>query len=284
MTMAEGSFTASSVLSHSSSPSFAYSSARVDSPSPVVSTSYLDAVQGRSHGSNKEHDNELMENDQGADGSWEDANDADDSLAKSASTNGQPQRACTQCQKHKIKCVNNADTGPCVRCQKKGLLCTIAPRKKRVSKKKPQARQGETVDSYLKIPYPSGSNGPASSSNAISTNGVASNDPYSMIVSEHLSQSTISSSEFVTVYLSSSFLCPGILQRISNAGVRDVYSSKLPNKVPCKSLCDSPTDPIFVFSFPNDICATRPMSTYDLAAVNKAMEWKMQYGDMLVDM
>ncbi|KAK9239086.1 hypothetical protein V1525DRAFT_62433 [Lipomyces kononenkoae] len=44
------------------------------------------------------------------------------------------QRACTQCQRHKIKCVFDG-LGPCVRCRKKGFLCHIAPRKKRVSKK-----------------------------------------------------------------------------------------------------------------------------------------------------
>ncbi|KAK9371200.1 hypothetical protein V1509DRAFT_587488 [Lipomyces kononenkoae] len=44
------------------------------------------------------------------------------------------QRACTQCQRHKIKCVSDG-LGPCIRCRKKGFLCHIAPRKKRVSKK-----------------------------------------------------------------------------------------------------------------------------------------------------
>ncbi|KAK9429157.1 hypothetical protein V1505DRAFT_374912 [Lipomyces doorenjongii] len=44
------------------------------------------------------------------------------------------QRACTQCQRHKIKCVSDG-SGPCIRCRKKGFLCHIAPRKKRASKK-----------------------------------------------------------------------------------------------------------------------------------------------------
>ncbi|KAK9386473.1 hypothetical protein V1515DRAFT_580988 [Lipomyces mesembrius] len=43
------------------------------------------------------------------------------------------QRACTQCQRHKIKCVYGS--GPCIRCRKKDFLCHIAPRKKRALKK-----------------------------------------------------------------------------------------------------------------------------------------------------
>ncbi|KAK9475469.1 uncharacterized protein V1510DRAFT_359020, partial [Dipodascopsis tothii] len=229
------------------------------------------------------------------------------------SISGNLQRACTQCQRHKIKCINDSRTGPCVRCKKKGLLCTITPRKKRVSKKLtntlslptlsanshlgpvpaavPVTKQATHTDAQCEsasqsdtadAPYFSAyANGPTPSwLNMRGAEPLVAPRPFysGFPIEESTAQTTIGSCEYYMVYMSLSLVCPDIFMRV-------VDSNKRPAGISSgyKMLRNDPVEPIFAFSFPNDMVTNRSFSSFDPSAVRRVLEWKRRYGEELTE-
>ncbi|KAK9364056.1 fungal-specific transcription factor domain-containing protein [Lipomyces starkeyi] len=277
------------------------------------------------------------------------------------------QRACTQCQRHKIKCVSDG-SGPCIRCRKKGFLCHIAPRKKRASKKHRDAssavqslaasvRAGrdfaydaesdddeimDDSDSHNTRPQLASCSGstigesscdggfsgpangnininPAYSGNANesavrdgniplagsrSVNGInktlwlspeaMASTPSRLLphhvsrLPEYMKQSTISSCEDYSVYLSLSFVCPELFRRTVDMDWHQnpvIFAQSLNTYRPLfRSLVDSPTAPVYALAVQNDPAQTArynlPCSPEDMQTV---ADWRKQYGDLLID-
>ncbi|KAK9376140.1 uncharacterized protein V1513DRAFT_483751 [Lipomyces chichibuensis] len=267
------------------------------------------------------------------------------------------QRACTQCQRHKIKCVSDG-SGPCIRCRKKGFLCHIAPRKKRASKKHrdassavqspagsvragrdfaydPESDDDEIMDdsdshntrpqgascSGNTVRESSGDGGFSASANGninestvrdgniplAESRSVNGNNktlwlsPESMEsapfrspphrvsrVPEYMKQTTISSCEDYSVYLSLSFVCPELFRRTVDMDWHQnpvIFAPSLNAYRPLfRSLVDSPTAPVYAIALQNDPAQTArrnlPCSPEDMQTV---ADWRKQYGDLLID-
>ncbi|KAK9466584.1 fungal-specific transcription factor domain-containing protein [Lipomyces arxii] len=254
------------------------------------------------------------------------------------------QRACTQCQRHKIKCATDG-SGSCIRCRKKGFLCRIAPRKKRVSRKAKENEltasvrldhnsddDGHSVDSpyglntaeshgaqkladfanvcavastsaalgqNLAHPSPAESVLAANSvSNTTrqalplqpsSANGLlaAAGAARTARVAEHMMQSTISSGDHYSVYLSLSFAYPELFRRMVDIDSQHNSAGFVPltsNRPLFHSLVDSPAFPVYALTFQNDpdMFARTVMPISD-EAVQLVALWKSKYGEMLLD-
>ncbi|KAK9249468.1 fungal-specific transcription factor domain-containing protein [Lipomyces tetrasporus] len=277
------------------------------------------------------------------------------------------QRACTHCQKHKIKCVSDG-TGPCIRCRKKGFLCHIAPRKKRVSKRNrgsagsthspagsshdgrgmangaespedeimddieshnPEDRQsarragvaiGGSGNACLNV----SGNGNVDVNTAYGANasyaepGVKVSSTASSSVDgnnreiwlppeaigstpsrpsppakvsclpESMKQSTISSCDNYTIYLSLTFVCPEIFRRTVDVDWHSnvtTLAQDVNGSLPLvRSIVDSPTSSIYALSFQNE---PAQVARYNLPTSPEAMktvaEWRKQYGEVFID-
>ncbi|KAK9450413.1 uncharacterized protein V1518DRAFT_372186 [Limtongia smithiae] len=260
------------------------------------------------------------------------------------------QRACTQCQRHKIRCVSNA-SGPCVRCTKKGFLCHIAPRKKRMSKKSRDYgapggmlsggagtmrismdgrhrvaahADGASVvaadDASADISddeeasYDDGQHGfDDGNSNAADEpitrategshaavarppawlaaeltgpdhNCTAAQSPTPL--AESMIQSTISTCDEYSVFLSPSCVCPELFRRIVDMDWHHnpvVFSHANFSRPLFRSLVDSPTSPVFALSFQNEPagpnCSSMPNPPEALTVL---AQWRAEYAHTLL--
>ncbi|KAK9321470.1 fungal-specific transcription factor domain-containing protein [Lipomyces orientalis] len=276
------------------------------------------------------------------------------------------QRACTQCQRHKIKCVSDG-TGPCIRCRKKGFLCHIAPRKKRESKRNRasacfahspagsshdgrdmpngaesqedtimddiESRNTEDPQSARRTGAAIGGSGnahlnlsgkgnldvnadygvdascaesdgkiPSAASSSVDGNNSEIWPPQEAIGStpsrptppvkvsclpESMKQSTISSCENYTVYLSLTFLCPEVFRQMVDLGWQSnlMLGHSVNGTLPMvRSIDDSVTHSVFALSFQNEPTQiARYNLPSSLEAIQTVAEWRKQYGEVLID-
>ncbi|KAK9478077.1 fungal-specific transcription factor domain-containing protein [Lipomyces japonicus] len=271
------------------------------------------------------------------------------------------QRACTECQHHKIKCVIDG-SGPCARCKRKGFVCQIAPRKKRVSKKQASRIQSSGIGRqdgsssssslssrgfWLKRASPArarnagmivdnkqiqsiancpgghhdavedeaegqavgstrssesvsqaegdtASNWMGSSSSSTTTptatstttTTTAAGTSMVQLIPENLVQSTLSSCEPYSVYLSLSLTCPDLFRRFAHIDWKQQPSTVIPPSINlptplCRTLVESETSPVYALFFVNDAQQVSRLHTPP-EALPQIQEWRKLYGDILI--